>query len=74
MNNKGEITSFETQMEPTVKEILFTKLPPAIAVTKNDLQPYLGEYELQGMVVKFFIRGENTLMASVPGHDPLNGR
>ncbi|HEX6179620.1 MAG TPA: serine hydrolase [Chitinophagaceae bacterium] len=67
MNNKGEISSFETQMEPAVKEILFTKLPPAIALTKNDLQPYLGEFELSGMVVKFYVRGENTLMLTVPG-------
>ena len=67
MNNKGEISSFETQMEPAVKEILFTRLPPAIALTKNDLQPYLGEFELSGMVVKFYVRGENTLMLTVPG-------
>ena len=67
MNNKGEISSFETQMEPAVKEILFTRLPPAFELTKNDLQPYLGEYELSGMVVKFYIQGENTLKLTVPG-------
>ena len=67
MNNKGEISSFETQMEPAVKEILFTRLPPAIQLTKTDLQPYLGEFELSGMIVKFYLRGENTLMLTVPG-------
>lgn len=67
MDNKGDISSFETPMEPTVKDILFTRMPPVMAVTKNDLQPYLGEYELDGMTVKIYIRGENTLMVLVPG-------
>lgn len=66
-NNKGEIASFETQMEPAVKDIVFTKQPPVIPLTKNDLQMYLGEYELQGVVVKVYLRGENTLMVLVPG-------
>jgi CubicO group peptidase (beta-lactamase class C family) len=66
-NNRGEIASFETQMDASVKDIVFTRLPPAITVTKSDLQPYLGEYELSGMVAKVYIRGENTLMVVVPG-------
>ncbi|HYE56632.1 MAG TPA: DUF3471 domain-containing protein, partial [Chitinophagaceae bacterium] len=66
-NNKGEIASFETQMDATVKDITFTRIPPVVAVTKNELQQYVGEYELSGMVAKVYIRGENTLMVLVPG-------
>jgi CubicO group peptidase (beta-lactamase class C family) len=66
-NNKGDIGSFETQMDATVKDITFTRVPPAIELTKNELQQYVGEYELSGMVAKVYIRGENTLMILVPG-------
>ncbi|HEY0680598.1 MAG TPA: serine hydrolase [Chitinophagaceae bacterium] len=66
-NNKGEIGSIETQMEPAVKDIVFTRLPPAIELTKSDIQQYVGDYELQGVIAKVYIRGENTLMLLVPG-------
>lgn len=66
-NNTGEISAFEIQMDASVKDIVFTRIQPAIAINKNDLQQYLGEYELEGMVAKVYIRGENTLMIVVPG-------
>ena len=66
-NNKGEIGSFETQMDASVKDIVFTRVPPAISVSKNELQQYVGDYELEGMVAKVYIRGENTLMITVAG-------
>jgi hypothetical protein len=66
-NNKGEIGSIEAALEPAVKDIVFTKLLPAIKVEKSDLQKYLGEYELNGTVIKFYIKGDNTLMVLVPG-------
>jgi CubicO group peptidase (beta-lactamase class C family) len=67
MNKKGEITSFEMQMEPAVKDIEFEKLPPTMGVDKSDLEKYAGEYEVSGLTVKVYIRGENTLMVLVPG-------
>jgi CubicO group peptidase (beta-lactamase class C family) len=67
INNKGEIGSFETQMDASVKDITFTRVPPALALTKNDLQQYVGEYELGGVMAKVYIRGENTLMVLVQG-------
>jgi CubicO group peptidase (beta-lactamase class C family) len=63
----GKISSAETQMEPSVKDIVFEKLAPSLNVEKNDLQKYVGDYELQGATVKVYIRGENTLMVLVPG-------
>jgi CubicO group peptidase (beta-lactamase class C family) len=66
-NNKGEIGSLEAGMEPAVKDIVFTKLPPPYTVTKADLQKYVGDYELNGTVVKIYIQGETTLMVLVPG-------
>jgi CubicO group peptidase (beta-lactamase class C family) len=65
--DKGEISSFETELEPAVKDISFEKLPPTMKVQKADLQKYTGDYNLEGTTVKVYIRGENTLMVLVPG-------
>jgi hypothetical protein len=63
----GEITSLEAKMESAVKHIVFERSNPAIEVAKSDLQKYVGEYDLEGMNVKLYIRGEKTLMLLVPG-------
>lgn len=66
--NKGEIISLQTQMEPTVKDIVFEKQPPAFKVEKNDLEKYVGDYEFApGKECKFYIKGEKTLYAYVEG-------
>ncbi len=66
-NLKGEIGSFETSLEPTVKDILFTRLPADIKLDSNAMNRYVGEYEIAGMVARVYIRGGNTLMLVVPG-------
>jgi hypothetical protein len=65
-NNKGEITTLETQMDPAVKDIVFNRVQ-IVTLTKKDLEQYVGDYEMIGQTVKVYIRGENTLMALVPG-------
>ena len=67
VNNKGEVATIETQMEPAVKDIVFTKLPPSITVDKSQLQKYTGEYDLDKIIIKVYIKGDNTLMVLVPG-------
>ena len=68
MNNKGEINSFEIQMEPAVKDIVFEKLPEIIEIDKDDLKKYTGDYELApGVLAKFYIKGEKTLYAFIEG-------
>ena len=44
----------------------FTRQAPKVALTKDDLSKYAGEYDLEGQTVKIFIKG-STLMVSVPG-------
>lgn len=66
-NNSGDINSFSIAMEQGVKDIVFSKLPPSIKVTKESLAKYVGEYQLPGAIAKVYIRGENTLMVLVPG-------
>ena len=67
-NTKGEITSFEMKMEPSVKDIVFDKEPAIIEVKKSELEKFIGDYEFApGAGVKFYIKGENTLYAFIEG-------
>ncbi len=52
-------------MEPTVKDILFERLAPAVA--KTELEKYVGDYDLTGTNVKVYIKGDKTLMVFIPG-------
>jgi len=68
MNVRGDITSFEMTMEPSVKDIVFDKENAIIEIKKSDLEKYLGEYEFApGAGVKFYIKGENSLYAFIEG-------
>ncbi|MBC8111905.1 MAG: serine hydrolase [Verrucomicrobia bacterium] len=66
-DNTGEISQLGIAIEPSLgKNILFDR--------KNDFQPtktmlesYLGNYELGGVIIKVFFKGETTLMLNVPG-------
>ena len=59
-DEKGSIASLEIKMEPSVKDIVFERLSPTI--NKNELQKYVGNYDLNGSNVKVYIKGDNTLM------------
>ena len=64
-NSKGNFIALEIQMEPTVKDILFEKLPPSIG--KSELEKYVGDYDLNGTNVKVYIKDNKTLVAFVTG-------
>ena len=64
-DEKGNIISLETQMEPAVKDIVFEKLSPNI--NKTELQKYVGDYDLDGTNVKVYIKQDKTLMVLIPG-------
>lgn len=63
-NNRGEIGSFETQMDPSVNDILFTRVLAELST--SDLQQYVGDYELIGQTAKVYTKG-NTLFVFLPG-------
>lgn len=67
INVKGEIESLKLPLETSVDEIVFKKEVVAIEVKKEDLEKFVGEYELSGATVKVYLRGEKTLMVLVPG-------
>ena len=68
MDSKGEIISLDIKLEPSVKDIVFEKLPPAIELNKDALKKYEGDYELApGVIAKFYMKGEKTLYAFIEG-------
>ena len=55
-------------MKGEVKDIVLKKKVETIDVSKDDLEKYVGDYELPGpTVVKVYIKDDKTLMVLVPG-------
>lgn len=67
MNTQGDIESLSCELQAGIKPLVFKRSPKAKPLTKEDLQKYVGEYELPGMTVKAEIRNENVLFIIVPG-------
>ncbi len=66
-NLRGEVDAFVfLGIQDGVKDIVFKREAEAVAIAKNELEQYVGEYELGGMVIKAYLRGE-VLMVLVPG-------
>ena len=66
-DNKGNIASLSVQLEPAVKEIVFSRMPEKKMTERSFLEKFVGEYELMGMIVTVSLKGEKTLVLSVPG-------
>ncbi|CAN5258988.1 hypothetical protein BH09BAC2_BH09BAC2_00560 [soil metagenome] len=66
MNDNGNISSASLPFEGPFKPIVFTKTAKGLAVTKDSLQKYVGDYTLSGTVVKVYIKCENTLYVFLP--------
>lgn len=62
----GKIGSLNMTLESSLKPIEFVYKPIAKSISKEDLQKYVGEYELGGMTTKVYLKGE-TLFVFVPG-------
>ncbi len=64
---KGNIGSLSISLEPTVKDIIFTRAPERAMMERSFLEKFIGQYEYQGVAVTFSLKGEKTLVAIVPG-------
>jgi CubicO group peptidase (beta-lactamase class C family) len=71
MDIKGNIVTVSVPFEPTVKEIVFTLLPEKKLTEQSFLVKLCGSYELQGQLLTIQIRGENTLVVTLPGQPPM---
>lgn len=67
MNSAGDIESLAVPFEDGLKPIVFTRQLKAKEMTKEDLQKYIGDYELSSVTVKLYIKSDKTLYALVPG-------
>lgn len=66
MNKAGEISALDIELQPGIKPISFTRSPKAAKITIDELQKYVGEYELGGITTKVYLKN-NTLFVFVPG-------
>ncbi|HJT60002.1 MAG TPA: serine hydrolase [Ktedonobacteraceae bacterium] len=65
-NVKGDIGSLSAPLEPTVKDIVFHRLPPRSMADKDFLERFVGEYELMGLTMTIALKGERSLVVSLP--------
>ena len=71
MDIKGNIMTASVQLEPAVKEIVFTRLPEKKMTERSFLEKFCGQYELQGQPFTVQIKGENTLVVVIPGQPEM---
>lgn len=67
MNEGGDISEVRVALEPTLAPLKFTRKPKPKEITKEELQKYVGEYNISTAVVKVYIKEEKTLYVVVPG-------
>ncbi|MCB0685063.1 MAG: serine hydrolase [Saprospiraceae bacterium] len=66
-DEKGNVSAFKIKIEPAVDELVFVRQATVLDIDPNDLEKYLGNYNLMGNTVKVYLRGDGTLMVLVPG-------
>lgn len=66
-NLTGDIESASINLEPSIKPIVFTRGGKPKEITKDSLQPYVGEYEISGVTIKIYTKGGTTLYMFVQG-------
>ncbi len=54
----GEICGFEAKLEPATDPIIFKKVPIEVALEEEALKKLCGDYELPGMIAKFYIKND----------------
>ncbi|HVP49714.1 MAG TPA: serine hydrolase [Candidatus Bathyarchaeia archaeon] len=64
---KGNIASLSVQLEPSVKDIAFTRAADKGMMEKEFLEKFVGTYVLSGAEVKVSLREGKGLILSVPG-------
>ncbi|WP_294680330.1 serine hydrolase [uncultured Fluviicola sp.] len=64
--NNGKIESASIDMNEPGKSTVFERRPIKVNLSGDDLSKYAGDYELEGVTIKIYLKG-TTLMVSVPG-------
>jgi len=67
LSKSGDIESLAMDLEASLKPLIFRKQLIGKEVKKEDLQKYVGDYDLSGTIAKVYVKNENTLYVMVPG-------
>jgi hypothetical protein len=64
---QGNIAEVSIPLEPSVKNIVFSRLPDQTMREKSFLEKFVGRYDLDGNFANVVLKGEDALAISVPG-------
>ncbi|WP_430403835.1 serine hydrolase [Fluviicola sp.] len=64
--SSGKIETASLDLGEPDKETVFSRKPIKVSLSGNDLDKYVGEYDLEGQSIKIYLK-ETTLMVLVPG-------
>jgi len=64
---KGNLSSFSVPLEPTVEDIIFTRMPDKHMREKQFLEKFVGTYKVLGLDLVISLKEGDTLVAVVPG-------
>jgi CubicO group peptidase (beta-lactamase class C family) len=70
-DEKGNINHLALPLEPSVKEIVFERVAESQLRQRAFLERLAGNYEIMGMVLAITLKGEDTLVATLPGQPSL---
>ncbi|MCL4560146.1 MAG: serine hydrolase [Chloroflexi bacterium] len=68
---QGAIASFSAPLEPSVKDIVFTRIPEQQMSEKGFLERFAGDYDLMGRDLTVSLRKDTTLFAVISGQPEL---
>jgi len=68
---KGQVSSLSAPFEPLVKDIVFNRVPEKRMRERSFLEPFTGEYEVPGQTLTISLRGNDTLVATLPGRPAM---
>jgi hypothetical protein len=69
-DSQGEISTVQANLEPNVKEIVFTRAPEKRMFEPSFLRQFTGEYDAPGRPWTVALAGESTLQLISPGAPP----
>jgi CubicO group peptidase (beta-lactamase class C family) len=66
----GNVSSISAPLEGGAVTVVFTRVADKSMSTKDALEKFVGAYEVMGITATVALRGENTLVLTVPGQPP----
>jgi hypothetical protein len=70
-DEKGNVSRLALPLEPSVKEILFERVAESQLRQRAFLERLVGNYDIMGMSLAITLKGEDALVATLPGQPSL---